>query len=98
VRNANGCLIKKSLVEIVSSRHPHSRTDIAAIIDTALDVVAENLTAGKDAELRGLGVFRIVLRKGRTYKTPIGGVRKVPPKLKVKFTASKLITDKLEAT
>lgn len=73
------------------------KKDIQPILEAALDAVAEALAEGEDVRLIGFGTFRVRQVEARDYRFPQYGemVHHVPAHLAVRFTPSKMLTDRL---
>jgi nucleoid DNA-binding protein len=61
-----------------------TRTDVAVVVDSLIDVIKKSLESGHNIEIRGFGTFKIKLRKARKARNPRTGEvvpvpdRKVP--------------------
>ena len=77
-------MTKADLVERVAEKTGLTRTDVAVVVDSLLDVVKKSLESGHNIEIRGFGTFKIKLRKARKARNPRTGEvvpvpdRKVP--------------------
>jgi nucleoid DNA-binding protein len=77
-------LTKADLVERVAEKTGLTRTDVAVVVDSLIDVIKKSLESGHNIEIRGFGTFKIKLRKARKARNPRTGEvvpvpdRKVP--------------------
>jgi nucleoid DNA-binding protein len=87
-----------TLAREYSERHEVSLVEAKAIVDNMAKLMASELSAGKEIYLRGLGSFRILLRKGRIVRNQknFAGSDYLPPFKAVKFKPSNVIKNKLK--
>ena len=77
-------MTKADLVERVAEKTGLTRTDVAVVVDSLIDVIKKSLESGHNIEIRGFGTFKIKLRKARKARNPRTGEvvpvpdRKVP--------------------
>jgi DNA-binding protein HU-beta len=72
------------------------QTAIKTVLEAAGKVSRELLDNGKDAEVVGLGILKVVRRAAREGRNPrTGELIKIPAKRAVKFRASKVLKDAL---
>ncbi len=77
-------MTKADLVERVAEKTGLTRTDVAVVVDSLLEVIKKSLENGHNIEIRGFGTFKIKLRKARKARNPRTGEvvpvpdRKVP--------------------
>lgn len=72
------------------------KKDIQPILEAALDAVAEALAEGADVRFIGFGAFRVRQVEARDYRSPLTGeMVHAPAHLAVRFTPSKMLTDRL---
>ena len=77
-------MTKADLVERVAEKTGLTRTDVAVVVDSLLEVIKKSLESGHNIEIRGFGTFKIKLRKARKARNPRTGEvvpvpdRKVP--------------------
>ncbi len=77
-------MTKADLVERVAEKTGLTRTDVAVVVDSLIDVIKKSLESGHNLEIRGFGTFKIKLRKARKARNPRTGEvvpvpdRKVP--------------------
>lgn len=87
---------KTEWVDRVQVRMGAKKKDIQPILEAALDAVAEALAEGADVRLIGFGAFRVRHMEARNYRsTQTGEMVHVPAHLAVRFTPSKMLTDRL---
>ena len=61
---------KGGLVTEIARRTDMSKTDIATVIDTAMDVIRERVVRGERVALVGFGTFEKVRRNKRLARNP----------------------------
>ncbi|MEX0991430.1 MAG: HU family DNA-binding protein [Actinomycetota bacterium] len=61
---------KGGLVAEISRRTGMSKADIAAVVDTAMDVIRERVVRGERVALVGFGTFEKVRRNKRIARNP----------------------------
>ena len=61
---------KGGLVTEIARRNDMSKTDIANVIDTAMDVIRERVVRGERVALVGFGTFEKVRRNKRLARNP----------------------------
>lgn len=68
------------------------------IVDTTFEALLANLIENGHVELRGFGMFEIVLRKGRKGRNPKKPTEEVwiPDRKSIRFKASRLLRKDLE--
>ena len=84
-------MTKRDLVVRISNDTGMIQQDVLAVVQRALDILAESLAQGQTVELRNFGVFEVKLRKarvGRNPNAPENDVR-IPPRAVVKFKPGK---------
>jgi nucleoid DNA-binding protein len=84
--------------DIITSEEKLTQLQIAELVQKTLDSIADELIAGGHVELRGFGVFKVVVRKqkvGRNPKKP-GTDMIIPEKVVVKFKPSSIIKKNLQ--
>ncbi len=84
-------MTKRDLVVRISNDTGMIQQDVLAVVQRALDILAESLAQGKIVELRNFGIFEVKLRKariGRNPNAPENDVR-IPPRAVVKFKPGK---------
>jgi len=84
-------MTKRDLVVQISNDTGMIQQDVHAVVQRALDILADAMAKGETVELRNFGVFEVKLRKarvGRNPNEPSHDVR-IPPRAVVKFKAGK---------
>lgn len=66
-------LTKRELVIEVASVVGSTQNEVAAVVQTTLDTIADTLTAGDRVEIRNFGVFEIKERDARVGRNPRTG-------------------------
>ena len=84
-------LTKRDLVVRISEETGMIQQEAAAVLQKALDCIAEALAKGDRVELRNFGVFEVQVRKARTGRNPNAPTTDVPipERSVVKFKAGK---------
>ncbi len=74
------------------------QSDVAAVVQLTLDLLADELVRGESVELRNFGVFEIKVRKSRKGRNPNMPKNEViiPERAVVKFRAGRELRDKVE--
>lgn len=81
-------MTKKDIVNAVAERAGITKKSAKEIIDTACDVIVENVAAGDKVAITGFGSFDSTVRAEREGHNPQTGERIVIPETKsVKFKA-----------
>lgn len=89
-------MLKKEIVDQVSSDLTLQKQDVALAVDIILDSMAQALTNGRRVELRGFGSFSTRSRKSRQTKNPrTGKIMDIGTRKTVHFTMSKSLKDAL---
>ena len=58
-------MIKKELVEAVASQTHMLKSEVETVIDTALDIITENLIKGRPTVIRNFGTFEVQRKKAK---------------------------------
>ena len=58
-------MIKKELVEAVASQTHMLKSEVEAVIDTALDIITDNLIKGESTVIRNFGTFEVQRKKAK---------------------------------
>ena len=84
-------MTKRDLVVRIGNENGWKKTDVLKIVQLTFDLISEALADGKKVELRGFGVFKVVLRKARIGRNPKEAATdfRIPPRAVVKFKAGK---------
>ncbi len=89
-------MLKRDLVDGVSSDLSLRKQDVALAVDILLDTMARALADGRRVELRGFGSFSIRTRKPRSTKNPrTKKVMEIPSRKTVHFSMSKSLKETL---
>lgn len=81
-------MTKKELVKAVATSTSYTQKDVAVVIDSALEIIA-NTIAAEEVSLTGFGKFSVVERDQREMRNPATGeIVVVPAKKAPKFKAS----------
>jgi integration host factor subunit beta len=89
-------MLKKDLVDKVSSELSMQKQDISLAVDIMLDTMATALMDERRIELRGFGSFSVRARKPRSTKNPrTGKIMDIPDRKTLHFTMSKSLKEAL---
>ena len=90
-------MTKSRLIASISAKNPHlTQREIAHIIETIFDAMADALAHGERIELRGFGAFTLRSRLGRLGRNPrTGEIVHVPPKAAPYFRSSKDLLNRI---
>jgi DNA-binding protein HU-beta len=85
---------KNDLVAEVAAKCEMSKTDAAAALDAALDVIANTLKSGDEVRLVGFGTFYVTKREASEGRNPrTGETIKIAASTLPKFKAGKALKD-----
>ncbi len=84
-------MTKRDLVVKIASETDLTQNDVATVVQKTLDYMADELSDGKNIELRNFGVFEVKVRKSRKGRNPNdpGNEVIIPERVVVKFRAGK---------
>jgi integration host factor subunit beta len=89
-------MLKKELVDKVSSELSMQKQDISLAVDIMLETMANALVEERRIELRGFGSFSVRTRKPRSTKNPRTGIiMDIPNRKTLHFTMSKSLKEAL---
>lgn len=90
-------MVKSELISEVAQRCDSTKVAAKPIIEEALRVIGEELSAGREVSLPGFGKFKIVSRAERMGRRPgTNEVIVIPACKAVKFCAGSEIAEKLK--
>ena len=86
-------LTKRDIVVRISEETGIIQTDVFAVVQKTLDMIAGSLAEGDKVELRNFGVFDVKIRKARVGRNPNKPEKDVPipARAMVKFKAGKVM-------
>lgn len=90
-------LTKNNLVKKISEKTGLTQQEVFSVVQLTLEGITEGLATGNNVELRNFGVFEVRLTKkriGRNPKKPQETVE-IPPRAIVKFTAGKIMRQRV---
>lgn len=90
-------LTKNNLVKTISDKTGLTQQEVFSVVQLTLEGITEGLATGNNVELRNFGVFEVRLTKkriGRNPKKPLETVE-IPPRAIVKFTAGKIMRQRV---
>jgi integration host factor subunit beta len=90
-------ITKKELIELIAARTRLRRTLVRRVLQTFLDTMVDELSAGRRIEFRDFGVFEPRERRSRVAQNPrtLKPVS-VPAKRTVKFKNGRMLRDALD--
>ena len=89
-------MLKKDLVDKVSSELSMQKQDVSLAVDIMLEAMANALVNDRRIELRGFGSFSVRSRKPRSTKNPrTGKIMDIPDRKTLHFTMSKSLKEAL---
>ena len=90
-------MTKRDLAVRISRHTALNQNDVMTVIQSTLDTITSELSAGRGVEFRNFGVFQLVVRKpriGRNPNSPKDTV-KIPERVTVKFKVGKIMEEKM---
>lgn len=82
--------MQATIERILSEKLGVSKAEADEMFNATLEAIREALIEDPDLRIRGLGTFKVVVRKGRTYRNPQTGEPVEKPDTQVvKFIAGK---------
>ncbi len=88
----------KELVAELASRLGWTQTKTASIIDSAVEIIGNNLAESNTINIQGFGVFEARIRQERISVNPNTKQRfLVPPKITPAFRPGQSVKDKLKS-
>jgi len=89
-------MLKKELVNEVSSELSLHKQDVTTALDIMLGTMEKALKEERRIELRGFGSFAVRKRKARSTKNPkTGTIMNIPERKTIHFTMSKSLKEAL---
>ena len=84
-------MVRSELLQKLCDQHPNLlRRDIKRILHIIFDEISKALCKGKNIEIRGFGMLKIVLRKARIGKNPKSlEMLQIPEKRIIRWKMSK---------
>lgn len=85
------------LIDALSEKSSLPKTQVKSVLDALADVAQQQVKAGNDVYLNGLGRLRVVKTSARTGRNPrTGEALNIPAKNRVTFVSSKALKDAAE--
>ena len=89
-------MLKKDLVDKVSSELSMQKQDVSLAVDIILETMVDALVEDRHIELRGFGSFSVRSRKPRSTKNPrTGKIMEIPERKTLHLTMSKSLKEAL---
>ena len=87
---------KAELIAAAAAKAEVSHRDAEAVIEAVLDLIEENLVAGREVKISGFGIFEKKGRAARVGTNPSSGEKiEIPASNTVGFKPSKGLREKL---
>ena len=87
---------KAELIAAAAAKAEVSHRDAEAVIEAVLDLIEENLVAGREVKISGFGIFEKKGRAARVGTNPSSGAKiEIPASNTVGFKPSKGLREKL---
>ncbi len=91
-------MTKRELVMDVAERLGHTKNEVSAVVQTALDTICDVLADGGRIEVRNFGVFEIKVREARVGRNPrTGEAVPITEKRVAIFKPGKALKGRIEA-
>ena len=90
-------MVRSELLQKLCDHHPNLlRKDIEKILEIVFIEITEALRKGENIEIRGFGVFKTAIRKGRIGRNPKNSQSiQIPEKKAIKWKMSKTFFNRL---
>ena len=90
-------MTKRDLVVRIANEVNLNQQKVMAVVQKTLDYITNELSAGRNVELRNFGVFELKVRKPRVGRNPNKPKDEVtiPERVVVKFKAGKIMKEKV---
>ena len=90
-------MVRSELLQKLCNLHPNIlRKDIEKILEIIFLEIAEALRGGKNIEIRGFGMYKIIKRKARIGRNPKNSeLVQIPEKKVIKWKISKTFFNRL---
>ena len=90
-------MTKRDLAVRIASELNINQADVATVIQSTLDHITDELSAGRRVELRNFGVFELKIRKSRVGRNPKKpeNVVTIPEQVTVKLKMGKIMAEKV---
>ncbi len=91
-------LTKREIVNDIYAATGYPQKEIITVVQMSLDHIVDGLAAGRNVELRNIGVFQVKKRKARVGRNPKqpGSEMIIPPRAVVKFKSGKMLNNLLK--
>jgi nucleoid DNA-binding protein len=66
-------MTKQQLIEAVSAKTSHAKSEVESVLNAVLDTIAEKLEGNERVDLRGFGSFVVKDKKARQGRNPRTG-------------------------
>jgi DNA-binding protein HU-beta len=89
-------MTKQQLIEKAAAKTELKKSEVEAVVDTALELIAETLRSNERVDLRGFGSFAVKERKERQGRNPrTGDTITIAAKRDARFKPGKELTESL---
>lgn len=87
-------MTRTELIDALASRTGMEKRDVKQFLEHLTGVVEDQIRAGGEVPLKGLGKFKVQHRKARVGRNPLTGEEiQIPAKTVAKFTLAKALKD-----
>ena len=89
-------ITKADIARILHGNAGVAKQDAARYIESTLEIIKEELIAGRQVKITGFGTFSVVSKKARKGRNPqTGGTVILPARKVIKFKESRLVKEKV---
>ena len=87
-------MTKAEMVKLISERKSLKKADVVAVLEGVVELMTEELQAGRDVAVNGIGIFKCAVQKARTCRNPkTGEAIPVPERKTIKFKIAKSLKE-----
>jgi len=87
-------MTRTEVIDALAERTSLDKKDVKGFLEALTGLIEEQIKAGGEVPLKGLGKFKVQHRKARTGRNPLTGDEiQIPAKTVVKFTLAKSLKD-----
>lgn len=91
-------MTRTQVIDSLSTRTNMEKKDVKMFLDCLTALVEDEIRAGGEVPLKGLGKFKVQHRKARVGRNPLtGDAIQIPAKTVAKFTIAKALKDLVTA-
>jgi len=87
-------MTRTEVIDSLATRSGLDKKEVKAFLDHLTGLIEEQMRAGGEVPLKGLGKFKVQHRKARIGRNPLTGAEiPIPAKTVAKFTLAKALKD-----